>query len=71
MGAFQQSGDSLDLSGIARTMMAGPGLEFEDKFVRALNGINTFAVTDTELVLSKNGAAPVLRFKADASASVL
>ena len=70
MGAFQLNEGKLSLSGVARTMMAGPGLDFEDKFVRALNAINTYTVTGDGLVLSKDGASPLLHFKAvTASAS--
>ncbi|MDR1932974.1 MAG: copper resistance protein NlpE N-terminal domain-containing protein, partial [Spirochaetales bacterium] len=64
-GTFRQEADGrVRISGIAKTLMAGPNMEFENEFTLTLEEITNYSIQADELVLSRGGGPPLLRFTA-------
>ncbi len=63
-GYTLQEGNRVQFSRVASPLMACPGIEYEDRFLNALNAVDNYAICNDTLTLAKGKAAPTARFVA-------
>ena len=60
---LDEAAETIKFGNLASTMMAGPGMNYESTYLKALDTVDGYQISGEELVLTAGGK-PVLKFEA-------